>query len=419
MHNIKLSEKIIESFYPLWKAFKNKQFIHYYASGGRAGSKSTTFCIRMIMNRMATNTHGLCVRRYATNLRKSIRNQCIWAIMHLGVQSYWKWTTTPTGDMTLKYKPTGACIFFEGADGEKVKGWKTPDMPTTDIFFDEITNYKTDEELTSLVLSILREELPSKYKYNFFYAFNPAKHRSHWANKKVFTQFKPDNMYHHHSDYRTNPFLPKEFIIEAEHVKATDDRRYRWEFLGEPIGSGLVPFDNVVFREITNEEIASFDNIKTGNDWGYSVDPNAFIALHYDKKHKRIYAIHEIYKVKLSIEQLAKEIKRLGYDNQVTTCDSSEPRSIAELRTHGVLCKGAKKGKGSVEHGEKWLGELEEIVIDVNRTPKYAYEFENAEYDTDKDGNIIPRLRDKDNHLIDATRYTLEDDMKGGGWSFG
>ncbi len=154
MHKIKLSEKILESFHPLWRAFSNKKYIHYYASGGRGGSKSTTFCVRMVKNRMATDTHGLCVRKYATNLRKTVRNQCIWAIRHLGVQEYWKWSNSASGDMTLVYTPTGACIFFEGADGEKVKGWKTPDMPTTDIFFEEITNYKTDEELSSLVLSI-------------------------------------------------------------------------------------------------------------------------------------------------------------------------------------------------------------------------------------------------------------------------
>ena len=31
---------------------------------------------------------------------------------------------------------------------------------------------------------------------------------------------------------------------------------------------------------------------------------------------------------------------------------------------------------------------------------------------TDKDGNIRPKLEDKDNHSIDATRYSLELDMK-------
>ena len=38
-------------------------------------------------------------------------------------------------------------------------------------------------------------------------------------------------------------------------------------------------------------------------------------------------------------------------------------------------------------------------------------EFENIDYQTDKDGNPKPRLEDKDNHTIDATRYAFSEDM--------
>ncbi|MBW9299059.1 PBSX family phage terminase large subunit, partial [Lactococcus raffinolactis] len=40
-----------------------------------------------------------------------------------------------------------------------------------------------------------------------------------------------------------------------------------------------------------------------------------------------------------------------------------------------------------------------------------AWEFENIDYQTDKDGNPKPRLEDKDNHTIDATRYAFSEDM--------
>ncbi|RAP24758.1 hypothetical protein C2W64_02765 [Brevibacillus laterosporus] len=50
-----------------------------------------------------------------------------------------------------------------------------------------------------------------------------------------------------------------------------------------------------------------------------------------------------------------------------------------------IICvsKGAKKGPGSVEYGEKWLDDLEEIVIDAERTPNLARELENIDYQTD------------------------------------
>jgi phage terminase large subunit len=138
----------------------------------------------------------------------------------------------------------------------------------------------------------------------------------------------------------------------------------------------------------------------------------AFVRLHYDKKKRAIYFIDEIYGVKMSIRELAQQIKAKKYDDFPITCDSAEPRSIAELREHGIKALKAKKGPGSIEFGENLLDDLEAIVIDVKRTPNIAREYENIDYQTDKDGNIRPKLEDKDNHSIDSTRYALELDMK-------
>ena len=52
------------------------------------------------------------------------------------------------------------------------------------------------------------------------------------------------------------------FIIEAENVKKTKPYKYRWEYLGESIGSGVVPFDNLTIREISDYEVSQFDNFR-------------------------------------------------------------------------------------------------------------------------------------------------------------
>jgi PBSX family phage terminase large subunit len=216
-----------------------------------------------------------------------------------------------------------------------------------------------------------------------------------------------------------NPFISKAFIKEAESAKEKNQRRYEWEYLGKAIGSGVVPFDNLTFRTITDEEVKSFDNIRQGNDWGYGVDPVAFVRWHYDKTRRKIYALDEVYGVKISNRELGEKLKKKKYDSQLTIADSAEPKSVDELKMQ-LYCrfKGAKKGPGSVEYGEKWLDDLEEIVIDPVRTPNIAREFENIDYQTDADGNPRTRLDDKDNHTIDATRYAFEDDMRQPGISF-
>ncbi|MCY1464092.1 phage terminase, large subunit, PBSX family [compost metagenome] len=107
------------------------------------------------------------------------------------------------------------------------------------------------------------------------------------------------NTYVHHSTYLGNPFLSKKFIEEAENVKKNKSLKYRWEYLGEAIGSGVVPFDNLQIEKgsITHEMVESFDNIRNGVDFGYATDPLAFVRWHYDKKKNGIYAIDEIYGV--------------------------------------------------------------------------------------------------------------------------
>ena len=285
-------------------------------------------------------------------------------------------------------------------------------FPIAFVWFEELAEFKTEYEVSTIVYSVLRAELPPGLSYKVIYSYNPPKRKQSWVNKKFETQFLPSNTYVHHSTYLDNPHISKAFIEEAEEVKKKNEFKYRWEYLGEPIGSGVVPFSNLVFRTITDEEIKSFDNIRQGNDFGYATDPMAFVRMHYDSKRRILYFIDEIYGVKMSIRELASRIKSKRYDDYPVICDSAEPRSIAELKEYGIQALKAKKGPGSIEFGENWLDDLEAIVIDNKRTPNVAKEYENIDYQTDKDGNIRPKLEDKDNHTIDATRYGLENDMK-------
>lgn len=418
MEQVKLSEKVLPHFFDLWKACNDPNILNIVAKGGRNSSKSTTISERLIYNRMKYKSHALVIRKIDKTLRRSCREQLIWSIKHLGVENSWKWSKAPSGDMTLTYVPTGASIFFEGANNpEKIKSYKTSDMPVTDLWFEELAEFKEEEEITTITNSVLRAELPEGLFYKFFFSYNPPKRKQSWVNKKYNTQFIPKNTFVHHSTYLNNPYVSKAFVEEAEEMKKKNEHKYRWIYLGEPIGGGVVPFENLVFRKITDDEIKIFDNIRQGIDWGYAADPFAFVKLHYDKTRRKLYFIDEVYQVKLSNREAADKIKAKKCQYNLTIADSAEPKSVDEMRLYNLNIKGARKGPGSVEYGEKWLDDLEEIVIDYGRTPNIAKEYENIDYQVDKDGNIKNKLEDTDNHTIDATRYALEDDMKSAaGW---
>ena len=409
MHK-KISEIINKNFYEFWKTINSNKYLFHVLKGGRASAKSTHIAIWLVLALMKYPVTCLCIRKVGNTLAESVFEQLKEAIDILGVGHVWKVQKSP---LQLVYIPRGNKFIFRGADDPaKIKSIKMSKFPIAFVWFEELAEFKTEDEVSTIVNSVLRAELPPGLSYKVIYSYNPPKRKQSWVNKKFETQFIPNNTYVHHSTYLDNPHISKAFIEEAEEVKKKNEFKYRWEYLGEPIGSGVVPFSNLVFREITDSEINSFDNIRQGNDFGYATDPMAFIRLHYDKKKRIIYFIDEIYGIKMSIRELATNIIKRKYNDTYVICDSAEPRSIEELRVLGIKAVPAKKGPGSIEFGENWLDDLEAIVIDSKRTPNVAKEFENIDYQTDKDGDIIPKLEDKDNHSIDATRYALEVDMK-------
>lgn len=406
----KLSEFLPKAFHSVWKASINQEILNIICKGGRGSGKSSDIAHVIVQLLMRYPLNAVGIRKIDNTIELSIFEQIKWAISEQGVSHLFKINKSP---MRITYIPRGNYMVFRGAqEPERIKSLKSANYPFTIAWIEELAEFKTEDEVTIITNSLLRGELGDGLFYKFFYSYNPPKRKQSWVNKKYETQFTADNTFVHHSTYRDNPFISKQFIEEANAAKERNELRYQWEYEGKAIGSGVVPFDNLTFRTITDDEVKSFDNIRQAIDWGYATDPFSFVRWHYDKTRKRIYAIDEHYGVKISNHEAAEWIKNKKYHDIKIIADSAEPKSVDEMKSYGIRIKGAKKGPGSVEYGEKWLDDLEEIIIDPKRTPNIAKEFENIDYQTDKDGNPKAKLEDKDNHTIDATRYAFEDDMK-------
>lgn len=418
IEKISLKEKIKPSFYSVARATMNPKILHIACKGGRGSGKSSDIALLIIILVKHFAVNAVCIRKTDNTLEQSVYEQLKWAISELGLTSEFKFNKSP---LRISYVPRGNYIVFRGAQNpERIKSLKDSRFPFAIGWIEELAEFKTEDEVKTITNSLLRGELADGLFYKFFYSYNPPKRKHSWVNKKYESRFQPENTFVHASTYKDNPFIAKEFIEEAEATRERSEKRYRWEYLGEAIGSGVAPFENLVFRKITDEEIARFDNIRQGNDFGYANDPLAFVRWHYDKKKRVIYAIDEIYGVKISNRELAERIREKGYQSQMITCDSAEPKSIDELKLqlNIPLVQGAKKGPDSREYGERWLDDLDAIVIDPERTPNIAREFESADYAVDRDGNPKPKLEEVNDHTIDATRYAFEDDMRQPGISF-
>lgn len=409
----KLSEFLPPKFHSVWRATLNQDILNIVCKGGRGSGKSSDIAhiITQLLMRYAVNTVGI---RYVDNtLEQSLYEQMKWAIEQQGVSHLFKFNKSP---LRITYKPRGNYMIFRGAQNpERIKSLKDSKFPFAIGWIEELAEFKNEDEVTTITNSLLRGELDDGLFYKFFYSYNPPKRKQSWVNKKYETSFQPKNTFIHHSTYKDNPFISKEFLSEVEAARARNPRRAEWEYDGKAIGSGIVPFDNLRIEvgSITDEMVANFDNIRQGLDYGYATDPLAFVRWHYDKKRNCIYAIDELYEVKCSNRRAAQWIKSNKYHYQDIIAEV-EPKSNAEMRNeHDILkIRQVTKGPDSVEYGEKWLDDLDAIYIDPIRTPNIAKEFENIDYQTDRDGNPKPRLEDKDNHTIDATRYAFNDDMR-------
>lgn len=377
-------------------------YTHYMETGGRGSTKSSNVSLNGIMLIQENpNIHGLVMRKVGNTIRDSVLAQYEWAIHTLGVDEYWSRKTNPP---ELVFKPTGQKILFRGADDPmKIKSIKVPFGYIGFTHFEELDQFAGREETRNILQSTMRG---GETFWNFE-SFNPPISRNNWANQDA-DEERSDRVVLKTS-YLDVPreWLGEQFFNEAEHLKSINERAYQHEYLGIPVGTGGNVFENLEIRDITDEEVSRFDRIYQGVDWGWYPDPDVLIRLHYDSNREIIYFIDEIYVNKTTNQQFAEMIKERGYTDVHVTCDSAEPKSVADLRACSIPAQEAVKGPGSVDYGMKWL-QGRTIVIDKNRTPHAYDEFIHYEYERNKDGDIISGYPDANNHTIDATRYALE-----------
>lgn len=414
MNKISLKALIAPSFYNVHHKIKSTDYTHFWLKGGRGSTKSSFVSVEMIKGIMEDHeANGMAIMKVGNTLREAVFEQLVWAIEKLGVEHLWN---IPHSKLLLTYIPTGQKIMFRGADKpKKIKGAKVAKGYFKFIWFEECDHFKGSEEIRVMTQSLMR----GGEDFKIFYTFNPPKKIKNWCNQEVEQQkLRPDTVVSH-TDYRSVPphWLGTPFIVEAEHIQKTKPKIYEHEYLGISTGTGGEVFDNIISRRITDAEIKTFDKNREGLDWGYAADPFSWLRMNLDSTRRRLFIYDEVYQVKLRNIQAAKKIIKKRELNKIPlkfkiTCDSAEPKSVDDFKEYGLIgSKGAKKGPGSIEHGMKWLEELEEIIIDPERCPNAYREFTGYELEKDAHGNFKSGYPDKDNHTIDATRYALEEDM--------
>lgn len=383
---------------------------HFWFKGGRGSLKSSFISLVIILGMMKDpEANAVIYRKVEKTLRSSVFEQLQWAIDILGVSHQWEAKLSP---LSFTYRPTGQKIIFKGADKpKKSKSIKFSKGYAKLIWFEEVDEFLGMKELRTILQSLMW----GTSQFRVFYSLNPPQSRNNWVNFELAKQEKRPDTFVHHSSYLEAPpdWLGESFLLEAEQLQKEDEMAYRYEYLGEVTGMGREIFTKVTLRAIPEEEIASFDRIRRGLDWGFATDPLAYVTMHLDTTRRKLYLFRELVKVGMSDIELAEEIKKENPDQLRVTADNAEPKSIKLLNSLGVNLKAAKKGPDSIRFGVKWLQSLREIIIDPERVPHAAKEFVYYEYDLDGNGEPKANYPDRNNHTIDSVRYACEADMAG------
>lgn len=373
--------------------------------GGSSSGKSVFLAQRTILDVLKGRNY-LAVRKVARTIRQSIFNELCKVINDMDLNS--QFTINKT-DMAITAK-NGYQILSCGLDDvQKLKSITPAKGVITDILVEEATEieYSDYKEISKR----LRGVSDFKGMKRITFAFNPILQTS-WLYTEFFgkwddsmTQYEDENISILKTTFKDNAFLEQDDIERLENE--TDEYYYNVYTLGNWGVLGSVIFKNWKVEDCTEiRKIA--DNYKNGLDFGFASDPAALVRTHYDRKRKTIYILDELYQRGMTNDILAEEVKAMiGYEYVV--CDSSEPKSIKELKNYGINAVGAKKGKDSVAHGIQWL-QQQTIIIDVS-CQNFKNEIQQYQW-KEIQGQAVPIPIDKNNHLIDALRYSYEEEYK-------
>jgi len=375
---------------------------------GGASSGKSFFVVgqRVVYDLLKGGRNYLIVRNVAKTSRQSTFNEVRKTIRSWNVQKYFKINKS---DMVITCV-NGFQILFAGLDDvEKLKSVTPANGPLTDIIVEEAT--ETIESDVKQLEKRLRGK--STVKKRIMLVFNPIL-RNHWINKKYFkkrfydsdTLYKDEKLLIFKTTHKNNVRF-----LEVDDIEALEDETDEyfhsvytlgnWGILGDTI------FTNWRVKDLTYR-IKYFDNIRNGLDFGFAKDPAAFNRMHYDKKRKLLYIFKEFHEFELTNYELAAKLLPIIKKERIV-CDSSEPKSIKELRNEKVNANGAFKGADSVNFGIQWLRQ-QQILIH-KECQETINEFQLYQWKKTKSGETISTPVDRHNHHIDGIRYAMEDDM--------
>ena len=297
---------------------------------------------------------------------------------------YWKDNRWHATDSIYEFETKSIIEFFSADQPDKMRGGRRDRC-----FLNECNNVSLDTF----------DQLEVRTKEIMYLDWNPTS--EFWFYTDVLG--KRDDVDHIILNYLDNEALSQEIIDSIEARKGRKDwwKVYGLGLLGEL--SGKIYKNWKIIDEIPHEARLE----RYGLNFGYTNHPTGIVKIYY---HNGGYILDEIaYRTGMLNRVIADTIDSDGGD-ALTIADSAEPKSIDEIKEHGINILPAEKGKDSVCNGIQ-LVQGQRISV-TKRSINIIKEYRNYLWKVDRNGKVLNVPEEPFHYIMDAIRYGMSDCVK-------
>jgi phage terminase large subunit len=360
------------------------------AHGGRGSAKSHFFAELWLDESVQDKYDFVCLRETLKSLEFSVKK-----LLESKIQTYNAGAYFDVQDRRITSVHGGVTI-FEGMQNHTSDSIKS--LEGFDRSWFEEAQAASDKSLTLLRPTIRKERSQLWFSWNPDLPTDPI-------DVLLRGDSKPPRSVVIEVNYEDNPWFPEELREEMEYDKQRDPDKFAHVWRGQYR-------KNSEARVFKNWKVAEFEidpvwTLRQGADWGFSVDPSVLVQCAIVGR--TLYIAHEAYRVGCEIDFLPDLFGTVPESERwPTIADSARPETISHMQRHGFpKMLAALKGARSLEEGVQFLQSFDIVVHPrcihaIDELTAYSYEVD------DLTGLVLPKLKDKDNHVIDAIRYACE-----------
>lgn len=386
----------------LWESLQDSWIDYSYNIGGRYSGK--TYGILQIMVLIAVQFQGYrwaVFRKVAASLRDTVFDELVGICQTMlgDPGGMWRFTVSP-----MRITIGKSVFLFKGMDStEKTKGLAR----CHGAFLEELNEF-TEMDFETIDNGIRGTEFP----HIVFMAHNPIPTLPgdlYWF-QKMFGEMMPkrgklavnDTEYMGRvaktkTSFLDNFFCPEKRRLRLEGYKKSNPGLYKLWSLGD-----YTELKGVILKnwDVVESVPDGIDELGHGLDFGFSNDPAACVKAWANSTDLWVKGI--LYSTDLTNSQLYDKMVSGGVgENDLIVADSAEPKSIEDLYSMGFyyIMGANKKANYKTEMAQILQGYNIHLIAgdtDLQR------EFQTWSWAEDKNGKLLPKPKDGNDHYIDA-----------------